>query len=173
MPDITTKRLKLRPFRLHDQDALLAVFGDAEVMRFGDGVRSADWVSNWLEACLKSYERQGFGPWAVAEKRTGQVIGYCGLFAYPDINGRAEVEIGYRLARAWWEMGYATEAVVAVRDHAFDVLGLRRLIALIDPANLASIRVAEKAGMRYEADVMLEGYDHPDRIYAIERPPRG
>jgi RimJ/RimL family protein N-acetyltransferase len=54
-----------------------------------------------------------------------------------------------------------------------DVLGLRRLIALIDPGNLASIRVAEKAGMHYEAEVMLEGYDHPDRIFAIERPLTG
>ena len=76
----------------------------------------------------------------------------------PHVNGRPEVEIGYRLARAWWGRGYATEAVLAARDYAFDTLGLSRLIALIDPANAASIRVARKAGMHYETDVMMPGY---------------
>ena len=76
------------------------------------------------------------------------------MFYFPDVNGRAEIEIGYRLARAHWGQGYATEAVTAVRDYAFAALEMPRLIALIDPANTTSIRVAEKAGMRYEADVM-------------------
>jgi len=59
--------------------------------------------------------------------------------------------------------------VQAVRDYAFNTLGLKRLIAIIDPANTASIRVAEKIGMKYEQDVMFEGYDHPDHVYAITR----
>ena len=50
------------------------------------------------------------------------------------------------------------------------MLRLTRLIALIDPANVASIRVAEKAGLRYEADAMLPGYTYPDRVYVITRP---
>ncbi|MBE2270717.1 MAG: GNAT family N-acetyltransferase, partial [Anaerolinea sp.] len=57
----------------------------------------------------------------------------------------------------------------AVRDYSFDVLGLSRLIALIDPQNKASIRVAEKIGMRYEKDAMLAGYTHPDHVYALHR----
>jgi RimJ/RimL family protein N-acetyltransferase len=52
--------------------------------------------------------------------------------------------------------------VIAARDYAFDVLGLSRLIALIDPDNVASLRVAEKAGMKHGDDVMLTGYTHPD-----------
>ena len=56
-----------------------------------------------------------------------------------------------------------------MRDHAFGTLGLARLISLIDPENAASIRVAQKVGMRYEREVMMPGYDHPDRVYAIER----
>jgi RimJ/RimL family protein N-acetyltransferase len=59
--------------------------------------------------------------------------------------------------------------VTAVRDYAFKTLGIQRLIAIIDPANIASIRVAEKVGMNYEQDVMFEGYAHPDRVYAITR----
>lgn len=162
-----TNRLIIRRFELSNHAAMTRVFGDAEVMRFGDGPQSAEWVHGWLEKCLERYERWGYGPWAVVEKSGGEVIGYCGLFYFPDVNGRPEVEIGYRLACAYWGRGYATEAVIAARDYAFNALGLTRLIALIDPGNAASIHVAEKAGMRYEADVMLPGYTHPDRLYAI------
>jgi len=89
------------------------------------------------------------------------------LFFFPDINGQAEVEIGYRLARSTWDQGYATEAAKAVCDYAFTMLGIKRLIAMIDPSNVSSIRVAEKIGMHYEKDVMLEGYSHPDHVYVI------
>ena len=79
----------------------------------------------------------------------------------------AEVEIGYRLRRSAWGQGYATEAAQEVRDYAFHTLGMKRLIAIIDPANVASIRVAEKIGMNYEQDVMFEGYTHPDHVYVV------
>lgn len=170
MIQIETPQLVLRRFTTSDHAALMRVFGDPEVMRFGDGAQSPKWVSKWLEACLVGYEQRGYGPWAVVKKSSGEVIGYCGLFHFPNINGRPEIEIGYRLARGWWGRGYATEAVLAVRDYAFNALGLSRLVALIDPANVASVRVAEKAGMRHESQVMLDGYDHPDRVYVVHRP---
>lgn len=166
----STERLILRHFHILDADVLSQVFGDPEVMRFGDGVQTKEWIEQWLRACLERYYRTwGFGPYAVVKKAGHDVIGYCGLFYFPDINGQPEVEIGYRLARAAWGKGYATEAVSAVRDFAFKTLTLKRLIAIIDPDNTASIRVAQKIGMRYEQEVMLEGYTHPDHVYAILR----
>jgi RimJ/RimL family protein N-acetyltransferase len=164
----STERLFLRHFHLLDGEVMAQVFGDPEVMRFGDGVQTKEWIDTWLRICLERYyETWGFGPYAVVEKDSHDVIGYCGLFYFPDINGKPEVEIGYRFARAAWGKGYATEAVSAVRDFAFYTLGIKRLIAIIDPANSASIHVAQKIGMRYEQDVMLEGYTHPDHVYAI------
>jgi RimJ/RimL family protein N-acetyltransferase len=168
---VETERLILRHFHLFDVEALQSVFGDAEVMRFGPGVQTIEWIRDWLRDCLANYyQNWGFGPWAVVEKSTRQTVGYCGLFYFPDIVGEPEIEIGYRLARSVWGRGYATEAVLAVRDYGFNVLCLQRLIAMIDPGNVASIRVAEKAGMHYEKDVMFEGYTHPDRVYVIARP---
>jgi RimJ/RimL family protein N-acetyltransferase len=164
-----TQRLRLRHFVDSDVDAMARVFGDPEVMRFGRSVQTREWVRGWLARCADSYARRDYGLWAAEERQVGEVIGYCGLTYFPDINGRPEIEIGYRLARSFWGRGYATEAARAVRDHAFAALGLRRLIALVDPDNIGSIRVAEKLGMRHEADAMLEGYTHPDRVYAIER----
>src|SRR5688500_18433920 len=111
------------------------IFGDPEVMRYGDGVQTKEWVDAWLRTCLERYyQTWGFGPYAVVEKRSQHLIGYCGLFYFPDINGRPEVEIGYRLARSARVRGYATEAAVAVRDYAFTILGIKRLIAIIDPS---------------------------------------
>lgn len=165
-----TRRLILRQFHVFDQAAMEAVFGDPEVMRYGPGVQSKEWVANWLLDCLDSYHHKyGFGPWAVVAKSTREVIGYCGLFYYPDIANQPEIEVGYRLARTFWGCGYATEAAISVRDYSFNVLALTRLVALIDPQNKASIRVAEKLGMRYEREVMLPDYTYPDHLYAMAR----
>ncbi len=160
---VETERLIVRLFRQSDADAMNRIFGDAEVMRFGVGVQTPEWVQDWICACLGN----PIGPWAVIEKSSETVIGYCGLFYFDDVCGQSETEIGYRLARPYWRRGYATEAACAVRDYAFNVLHLPRLIAIIDPLNVRSIRVAEKLGMHYEKDVMFEGYTHPDRVYAI------
>lgn len=165
MFQLTTARLVLRHLRIRDAEPLYQVFSDPEVMRFGDGVQTKEWVENWLQTGIGHYQKWGFGPYAVVEKQNRDVIGYCGLFYFPDINGQPEVEIGYRLARSAWGKGYATEAAFAVREYAFSILGLKRLIAMIDPSNIASIRVAEKLGMYREGEVTLEGYTHPDHVY--------
>ena len=143
------------------------IFCDAEVMRFSDGIQTKEWVHAWLHKCLERYQTWGFSPYAVVEQSSQNVIGYCGLFSFPDINGQPEVEIGYRMARSAWGKGYATEAVCTVRDFAFATLGIKRLIAMIDPSNVASIRVAEKIGMHYEKDILFDGYTHPDHVYVI------
>lgn len=166
----TTERLSLRHFHILDREPMYRIFGDPEVMRFGDGIQTKEWVGDWLRTCLeRHYQTWGFGPYAVVERQSQEVIGYCGLFYFPDINGQPEVEIGYRLARSAWGRGYATEAASVVRDFAFSALGIKRLIAMIDPANTASIHVAEKIGMHYEQEVMLEGYTHPDHVYVVTR----
>ena len=168
---LETKRLLLRQFHLLDGEAMESVFGNPEVMQYGSGVQSQEWVQDWLRGCRENYQKLGFGPWAAVEKASRHVVGYSGLFHFPDIAGHPEVEIGYRLARPFWNQGFATEAVTAIRDYAFNILCLHRLIALIDPQNAASIRVAEKAGMRYEREIMLEGYTYPDHLYSIQFDP--
>lgn len=161
-----TERLSLRHFELADAPAMEQIFCDPEVMHFGRGAQTPDWVRNWLRRLFEKYEALGFGVWAVVERSSGVVIGYCGLSHFPDVGGLPEVEIGYRLARARWGRGYATEAARAVRDYGFHSLQLPRLISIIDPANIASIRVAEKIGLRYEKDVCFSG--KPARIFHLE-----
>ncbi len=160
-----TERLLLRHFHIFDDAAMEQIFCDEEVMRFGSGAKPKEFVRNWIRVTLQNYVQWGFGPWAVVEKAGRETMGYCGLFYFPDINGKPEVEIGYRLARRFWNSGYSTEAAIAVRDYGFTTLGLARIIAMVDPGNVASVRVAEKAGMHHESDVMMEGYTRPDRVY--------
>jgi [ribosomal protein S5]-alanine N-acetyltransferase len=156
----------VRCFHVADLDAMADVFRDPEVMRFGPGPQSREWVQGWLRGCLEDYYRKwGFGLWAVVHKPDRRVIGFCGLTRFEDIDGQPEIEIGYRLARAFWGRGLATEAAGAVRDYAFCVLVLPRLVSIIDPQNAASVRVAEKNGMRYEKDVIFR--DSLRRLYVI------
>ncbi len=163
-----TKRLLLRPFAESDVEAMCRVLCDPEVMKFSMGVMAAGDVAAWIEGCVEDYARWGFGLRAVVLKTEGRVVGYCGLTEL-HIDGQTEIEVGYRLARGVWSRGYATEAATAVRDYGFGVLSLSRLVALVDPDNTASVRVAEKLGMRQEKDVMMPGYDHPDHLYVLNR----
>lgn len=169
-----TDRLVIRRWDSADLESMVRILGDPEVMCFSDGVMDAPAVARWLQARIDQVTVGSVtGPWAIVEKTGDSAIGYCGFFEYPDIDGRPETEIGYRLARDAWGQGYATEAARATRNHGFDVFGLTRLVALIDPDNVRSIRVAERIGMRYEKDVMLEGYTYADRLYAIDSPGPG
>jgi RimJ/RimL family protein N-acetyltransferase len=84
------------------------------------------------------------------------------------VDGVEEPEIGYRLMPEFWGKGLATEAVRAWVGHCFTELDLPRVIAIIEPENGASIRVAEKAGMAFEKETWK--WDRTVRIYAIARP---
>ena len=92
---VETQRLILRHFTADDSDAMHRVFGDPEVMRFGDGVRSADWVRQWIRDWIdQRYPQWGFGLWAVVDKANENVIGYCGLTRFPDRCAPGETEMG-------------------------------------------------------------------------------
>lgn len=168
MFNLETQRLLIRQFENTDLEKIhQQVFSDTEVMHFGDGPQTREWTEAWIKTGIQNHKTRGFGPYAVIEKSTTNLIGYCGLFLFPHIDGQPEVEIGYRLGRSSWKQGYATEATLAVRDFAFHDLHVHRLVALIDPDNIASIQVAKKLGMQYEKDVMMEGYSHPDHLYTL------
>lgn len=83
-------------------------------------------------------------------------MGHCG-FLEKEVEGRAEIELVYVIARDRWGQGYASEAAAALRDHAFAVMGLSRLIGLIEPGNVASARVAAKLRMVPEGETVRPG----------------
>jgi ribosomal-protein-alanine N-acetyltransferase len=162
---IETPRLRFRPLTVEDADELQALYSDPEVMRFFEGLRSREQVLMEIEEAKRSYQRLGFYLWAAIHKPDRRFIGRCGLLPQ-SIEGRRELEVAYMLARPYWGRGLGTEAARAIKAHAFTRLHCARLISLIAPGNEASVRVAEKNGMRYVKEVTLNGY--VDRMYVVE-----
>lgn len=166
---LETERLILREFRESDLAEMHEVLGNAEVMRFSlSGPYTMEKTADFLRGCLDGYQKRNVGLFAVVFKAEQKVIGYCGFY-FLLIDGADEIEIGYRLHPSYWNRGLATEAAIAVRDLGFERLGYRRVISCIEASNLASIRVAEKAGMSYEKEALFQD-KIPVRIYALSNP---
>lgn len=163
MAVLTTPRLILREMTGADLDDIAALLGDKEVMRYYPRPRNRDEASDWIEWNLGLYRDHGFGLWAMTRRVNGEFVGDCGL-TLQHVDGVDEVEVGYHVRASLQGNGYATEAATACRNFARDVLGLRRLIAIINPANLPSQRVAEKIGLRPEKRSIVFGAEQV--IYA-------
>jgi ribosomal-protein-alanine N-acetyltransferase len=165
---LETPRLILRPMESSDLDALLEIFGDPQVMASFDAEPfNRDQMQRWMQPNLEHQEAHGYGLFSVIERVGGVLIGDCGL-EHMQVQGDAVTELGYDFRSDRWSQGFATEAASAVRDFAFEELGLPSLISLIRVGNLASRRVAEKVGMRL-ADMFTQSEIRYWR-YAIERP---
>ena len=167
-PRLETPRLLIRPMLAHDLPALVALWTDAEVTRYMGGPRERFALS----AALAEDLEPGTSPyslWPVEERSTGALVGHCGILD-KDVEGRLEFELVYVLARDFWGRGYATEAALALKAHAFGTLGLTRLVALIDPGNAASAAVARRAGMAWETDVVRPG-GRVVGLYAVSAAP--
>ena len=103
--------------------------------------------------------RVAAGCWAWSRRQTGELIGDCGP-VWQEIEGRAELEIGYHVNRERWNHGFASEAAKAVMDYAFRQFDVERVVSMIRPENAASRRVAEKNGLTVERVVLWRDYDH-------------
>ena len=152
-PSLETERLLLRQWRPADLDALTAVNADPAVMRWIGPQRPLrrDESAALLERIVRHWDEHGFGLWAV-QPRAGDVeacIGFAG-FAIPSFlpDELPAVEVGWRLSRAWWGRGLATEAARASVRFGLEEIGVRTIVSIIDPGNARSLRVAEKLGMR-------------------------
>lgn len=172
--EVQTPRLVLARWSEADRDLLTALARDPEVIRYiGDGHPWADEkVDEVFDRNVEHWERHGFGWRAVIDKDSGTRIGFIGLNHIPpeaiEIAAADEVEIGWWLAPAAWGRGIATEGAAALRDEAFAGIGLDRIIARYQPANIASGLIMEKIGMAFERDATGR-HGETVRIYALGR----
>ncbi|WP_110926798.1 GNAT family N-acetyltransferase [Bacillus massiliglaciei] len=159
MQILRTERLSLRPFREEDILVLHAIFSDVETMAYYPAPFTLEQTRNWVKRNQERYEKDGYGLWGIYLKETNELIGDCGLVKQT-VDGKEEAEIGYHVHKSYWSKGLATKAAKACRKYGFEELGLHKLISIIDPGNLPSIRVAEKLGFTKEKESFIFGKNH-------------
>lgn len=168
MTILETERLQLRHFSPEDVQFILELLNEPSFIRnIGDrGVRTLEDARAYIrDVPVASYAKNGFGLYLVQLKETNEPIGMCGLIKRP---GLEDVDIGYAFLPRFWSKGYALEAARAVKTYAKDVVGLKRLVAITDPANEGSVRVLEKLGLRFEKLVRLSADDIELKLFATE-----
>lgn len=164
---LETERLLLRESTDGDLDFLAAMLADPQVMRFYPKCYSREEAAEWLERARQRYEQEGYAPWLVVLKATGEPIGRVGV-SRQVAEGRELDEVGYMIHRPYWRQGYAFEAAAASRDYAFQTLNIPRVVSLIRPSNRPSQYVARKLGMRPEPrPVMFHNIQH--MVFAVAR----
>ncbi len=153
IPCLETQRLMLREYRRGDFDAFAAHVADPVSAAH---LVPADRQTAWRIFCSQAglWLLDGAGWWAVEEKETGRVVGTVGAFFRDDAT---VMELGWNTYRAYWGQGFAQEAAAAAMRHALDTRREPKVRALIAAANLSSLRVAARLGMRYEADMEIYG----------------
>lgn len=157
--ELMTPRLVLRPWRAADRDPFAALNADPEVMRHFPGLLSRAESDALAERIERHFAEKGYGPWAVEVRGGPPFIGFTGLGEVPfDAQFTPAVEVGWRLARAYWGLGYASEAAATALTYGFNVLGLQEIVAFTVPANARSRRVMERIGMHRD---QAGDFDHP------------
>lgn len=165
---LETDRLIIREFKDEDLDELAPILADPKVMEYSlSGPLSRDDAQTYLQQrILDHYENWGYGFWAIISKNTNKIIGFAGP-VQQKVDIEECIEIGYRIASPEWGKGYASEAMEAIRDYTFFHLDLDKIIAIIEPNNVRSVRVAEKAGFKLSRTTIFHGFNVG--IYEISR----
>jgi len=163
---LETARMRLLPWQPDDWLLLRPIATDPQVMRYiSDGQPWPDErIREFVGRQIDHFDKLGYCLWKLLLKETSEMIGFCGL---QPLDGTAETEIGWWLARAWWGQGLATEAARAALLDGFERAELQRIVAVAVAANRASIHVMEKLGMKYEREMIHRGFDVV--LYALER----
>lgn len=175
-PTVETERLILRPWLPGDLAPFAALNADPAVMTHFPAPLSRAESDAFVTRLIERSARDGFGFLAVERREDGAFLGMVGLTRVAFAPIAPAVEIGWRLGRAHWGQGYATEAAAGWLDHAFDWLGLPEVIAMAVPANAPSHAVMRRLGMvrdparDFEHPSLPEGHRlRPHILFAIDR----
>ena len=155
-----TSRLLLRPWRDEDVAAFAKMSADPVVMEYllPLSLRGLS-AEAWVARARAHWDERGFGQWVVELPGEASFIGVVGLGVVSfEARFTPAVDVAWRLARAYWGRGYATEAARAALEYGFRKLSLGEIVALTVPANQRSRRVMERLGMTRAPE---DDFDHP------------
>lgn len=157
--EIRTSRLLLRPLLPEDLDAVHHLWSDPGVRKYlWDGeMIPREKALTMLVRSVESFGEHGFGLWAVLDRSSEALIGFCGFWPSGE-DGRGG-ELLYGLETSCWNAGFATEATEAIIRYGFEEIGMDRIVAGADTRNVASLRVMEKAGLFPDGRDLRNGHD--------------
>jgi RimJ/RimL family protein N-acetyltransferase len=155
---IRTDRLILRRWRDDDRAPFAAMNADPAVREFFQGTIGRKESDAFVDAIEAHWDEHGYGLWALEVAESATFIGHTGLWPADFVPGGPAVEVGWRLARAQWGNGYATEAARAALRFGFEELGLDEIVSFTVPQNERSIRVMERLGLVRDP---AGDFDHP------------
>jgi RimJ/RimL family protein N-acetyltransferase len=157
--ELATARTRLRRWRPEDREPFAALNADPEVMRHYPAVLSRAESDDLAGRIEEHFAHHGFGLWALELPGVAPFAGCVGL-SVPRFEAAFTpcVEIGWRLARAYWGHGYVTEAASAALTFGFEPLGLPEIVSFTVPDNIRSRRVMERIGMTHDPG---DDFDHP------------
>lgn len=154
---LETQRLIIRPWEESDLPHYLAMSTDVGYNCFTPPgiylVKDEAEALEKIRARMKVFSEKGLSKFPVFEKETGTFVGTCGGDPF-QLNGKDEVELGYRMMLAHWNKGYATEAANALCEYLLWDLELPAVFGFALPVNTGSIKVLEKAGFQLQGDFM-------------------
>lgn len=161
-----TPRLLLRKKVVEDAPFFFELNSDPLVIQYtgDDAFENLKAAEDIVKFVIAQYEKNGYGRWLVANKETGEPLGWCGLKFHDDTQ---ETDLGYRFMQKYWGKGYATEASLACIDYGFKVLKLDRIYGQAMKENIASINVLKKVGMTYLKEDLCVG--HESFIYELKK----
>jgi RimJ/RimL family protein N-acetyltransferase len=164
---LETARMRLLPWQRDDWLLLRPIATDPKVMRYiSDGKPWPDErIREFVGRQVAHFDRFGYCLWKLLLNESPEMIGFCGL---QPLDGTTETEIGWWLARAWWGQGLATEAARVALMDGFERAGLKRIVAVAQAANIASIHVMDKLGMKYEREMIHRGFEVV--LYTVDSP---
>jgi RimJ/RimL family protein N-acetyltransferase len=152
---LETERLTVREMTEGDGEFYLAMLSDPDFKQHiaDRGVLDVEGaVANMRDRVFTSYDAHGFGMWLVCRRDTGESVGMAGLVKREFLK---DVDLGYAFLPAGRGAGYATEVCRGIMDYAARRFGIRRLAAIVSPANRASIRVLERLGFEFTGQVQF------------------
>ena len=152
---ITTDRLLINRITIDDAGFILELMNDKDwIKNIGDtGVRTIEDAQAYIQnRFLKTYIESNYGFYTMNLKNTLQIIGIVGLV---DRKGIDHIDIGYGILPEFRGKGYAFEAAKAIYDYGYQELNLEKIVAIVNPDNLPSIKLLSKLGLEFEKMVRL------------------
>lgn len=153
----------LRELVPEDKKELSKVLSDFESMKYYPKVFDEEKVENWIQWNIENYSKYNHGLWAVILKEGEVFLGDCGI-TMQRIEDEVVPEIGFHIIKNYCNKGYATEAALACKEYAFEILNYSRVFSITSERNIPSQKVAEKIGMKFYKYFDSHGEKHVSKL---------